>query len=40
MGRELIKEYPVFRTAITAAEAYLKSLGAPWSLHGKSLLLH
>ena len=39
MGRELIKEYPVFRTAIARAEAYLKSLGASWSLHGILLLL-
>lgn len=39
MGRELIKEYPIFRTTIIAAERYLKTLGASWSLHGKSLLL-
>jgi acyl transferase domain-containing protein len=38
MGRDLIKEYPVYRKAITTAEAYLKSLGASWSLHGTSLL--
>ncbi|OCL09643.1 putative polyketide synthase [Glonium stellatum] len=32
MGRELIREYPVFRETILKADKHLISLGAPWSL--------
>ncbi|KAK8054270.1 hypothetical protein PG996_013571 [Apiospora saccharicola] len=32
MGRELLASYPVFRRSIEEAEAYLKDLGAAWSL--------
>ncbi|PWY94533.1 putative polyketide synthase [Aspergillus sclerotioniger CBS 115572] len=32
MGRELLTSYPVFRQSIEEAEAYLKDLGADWSL--------
>ncbi|KAF5135193.1 Asperfuranone polyketide synthase afoG [Metarhizium anisopliae] len=32
MGRELLASYPVFRQSIEEAEAYLRALGADWSL--------
>jgi acyl transferase domain-containing protein len=34
MGRELMKGYPIFASAIEAADKCLKSLGASWSLLG------
>jgi acyl transferase domain-containing protein len=34
MGRELIKEYPVFKMTLLEAESCLKDLGASWSLKG------
>ena len=34
MGRELYPAYPVFSSTIAAADKYLTSLGAPWSLTG------
>ena len=32
MGQELFKDYPVFSSAIVAADRHLTSLGASWSL--------
>ncbi|KAK8023336.1 hypothetical protein PG991_006575 [Apiospora marii] len=32
MGRELLASYPVFRRSVEEAEAYLRDLGANWSL--------
>ncbi|KAL9115228.1 MAG: hypothetical protein Q9227_001022 [Pyrenula ochraceoflavens] len=32
MGRELIASYPVFKTSLEEADAYLRELGADWSL--------
>ena len=32
MGRELLQSYPVFSSAIAAADRHLESLGASWSL--------
>lgn len=34
MGRELMRVYPVFASAVVAADEYLQSLGASWSLIG------
>ena len=34
MGRELFQTYPVFSSSIAAADRYLLSLGAKWSLTG------
>lgn len=39
MGRELMRVYPVFASAIVAADEYLKSLGAGWSLIG-TIFIH
>ena len=36
MGQELFEAYPVFTSAIIAADNYLTDLGAPWSLISKS----
>lgn len=38
MGRELFKAYPVFSSAIAAADRHLATLGAPWSLTGSCRL--
>jgi len=35
MGRELIAQYPVFRTSLDLADQYITALGASWSLYGK-----
>jgi acyl transferase domain-containing protein len=35
MGRELIATYSVFKDVLVKAEAYLKDLGATWSLLGR-----
>lgn len=32
MGRELLDSYPIFRQSIEEADAYLRALGADWSL--------
>lgn len=32
MGKELMQSYPVFRSAMETADAYLRKLGAPYSL--------
>ncbi|OBT45611.1 Type I Iterative Polyketide synthase (PKS) [Pseudogymnoascus sp. WSF 3629] len=32
MGRELIDAYPVFKSALAAAQSHLESLGATWSI--------
>ncbi|MCJ1244041.1 hypothetical protein MMC30_001238 [Trapelia coarctata] len=32
MGRELVSEYPVFRSSLVTASKYLKMFGASWSL--------
>ncbi|PSR79890.1 polyketide synthase [Coniella lustricola] len=37
MGRELIKEYPVFRKSLLEADKILKNYGAKWSLHEELL---
>jgi len=37
MGRELLS-HEVFRTSLTEADAYLKSLQCPWSLLGKFMI--
>jgi acyl transferase domain-containing protein len=34
MGRELLRAYPVFSSAIQQADQILKEHGATWSLHG------
>lgn len=34
MGRELMRDYDVFATAIKKADKHLKALGAEWSLKG------
>lgn len=34
MGRELMGTYPVFAETVEIADAYLRSLGADWSLKG------
>ena len=34
MGRELFQKYPVYSSAIAAADRHLITLGAPWSLLG------
>lgn len=36
MGRELIDAYPVYKATLLEGERHLKSLGAQWSLLGKS----
>lgn len=38
MGRELLDAYPVFRKSIENIDAYLKRIGAPFSVIGKSRL--
>lgn len=38
MGRELMRDYAVFATAIEKADKYLKALGAEWSLKGRLTL--
>lgn len=35
MGRELIAAYPVFEESLREGDAYLRGLGAPYSLLGK-----
>lgn len=35
MGRELINAYPAYKASLETAEAYLKELGANWSLLGE-----
>lgn len=35
MGRELFQAYPVFSSAMIAADKFLAALGASWSLNGK-----
>ncbi|KAK3315828.1 putative polyketide synthase [Apodospora peruviana] len=37
MGRELLRTYPVFASAIEMADEYLRSLGAEWSLTAELL---
>lgn len=36
MGRELLDAYPVFRKSIENIDGYLKHIGAPFSVLGKS----
>lgn len=37
MGRELLGTYPAFASVIEAADGYLQSLGASWSLKGMTI---
>ena len=37
MGRELFQAYPVFSSAMVAADEFLTSLGASWSLKGDAI---
>ena len=38
MGRELFQAYPVFSSAMIAADKYLAALGASWSLNGNTII--
>lgn len=40
MGQELINTYPVFRRTLVRADEHVRSLGAEWSLIGKSQYWH